>query len=135
MQALQFESEPQRVLLVLPTWVGDVVMATPFVQALFARFPDARILIFAKAPQPGRVKTRLIPVLGEQGAEQLLGQGDMLYMAGGGRITRVHGPFVSDGEVEEQWEGEVAFHRPKTPVVIERAVLERRAIAAPAARP
>ncbi len=40
-------------------------------------------------------------ILGEQGAEQLLGQGDMLYMAGGGRITRVHGPFVSDREVEE----------------------------------
>jgi S-DNA-T family DNA segregation ATPase FtsK/SpoIIIE len=39
-------------------------------------------------------------ILGEQGAEQLLGQGDMLYMAGGGRITRVHGPFVSDREVE-----------------------------------
>jgi S-DNA-T family DNA segregation ATPase FtsK/SpoIIIE len=38
-------------------------------------------------------------ILGEQGAEQLLGQGDMLYMAGGGRITRVHGPFVSDEEV------------------------------------
>jgi S-DNA-T family DNA segregation ATPase FtsK/SpoIIIE len=35
------------------------------------------------------------------GAEQLLGQGDMLYMAGGGRITRVHGPFVSDAEVEK----------------------------------
>jgi S-DNA-T family DNA segregation ATPase FtsK/SpoIIIE len=40
-------------------------------------------------------------ILGEQGAEQLLGQGDMLYMMGGGRITRVHGPFVSDKEVEE----------------------------------
>jgi S-DNA-T family DNA segregation ATPase FtsK/SpoIIIE len=39
-------------------------------------------------------------ILGEQGAEQLLGQGDMLYMAAGGRITRVHGPFVSDQEVE-----------------------------------
>jgi DNA segregation ATPase FtsK/SpoIIIE, S-DNA-T family len=38
-------------------------------------------------------------ILGEQGAEQLLGQGDMLYMAGGGRIIRVHGPFVSDEEV------------------------------------
>ena len=35
-------------------------------------------------------------ILGEQGGEQLLGQGDMLYMAGGGRITRLHGPFVSD---------------------------------------
>jgi S-DNA-T family DNA segregation ATPase FtsK/SpoIIIE len=40
-------------------------------------------------------------ILGEQGAEQLLGQGDMLYMAGGGRISRVHGPFVSDDEVEK----------------------------------
>jgi len=39
-------------------------------------------------------------ILGEMGAEQLLGQGDMLYMAGGGRISRVHGPFVSDAEVE-----------------------------------
>ncbi|MCW5713302.1 MAG: DNA translocase FtsK [Bauldia sp.] len=40
-------------------------------------------------------------ILGEQGAEQLLGQGDMLYMVGGGRIQRVHGPFVSDAEVEK----------------------------------
>jgi len=40
-------------------------------------------------------------ILGEQGAEQLLGMGDMLYMAGGAKITRVHGPFVSDEEVEE----------------------------------
>ncbi len=40
-------------------------------------------------------------ILGEQGAEQLLGQGDMLHMAGGGRIVRVHGPFVSDEEVEK----------------------------------
>ncbi len=40
-------------------------------------------------------------ILGEQGAEQLLGMGDMLYMAGGGRISRIHGPFVSDEEVEE----------------------------------
>ena len=39
-------------------------------------------------------------ILSEQGAEQLLGQGDMLYMAGGGRVTRVHGPFVRDDEVE-----------------------------------
>ena len=39
-------------------------------------------------------------ILGESGAEQLLGRGDMLFMAGGGRITRVHGPFVSDEEVE-----------------------------------
>ena len=40
-------------------------------------------------------------ILGEQGAEQLLGQGDMLFMAGGGRISRLHGPFVSDTEVEQ----------------------------------
>jgi len=45
-----------------------------------------------------RIDSRTI--LGDQGAEQLLGQGDMLYMAGGGRITRIHGPFVSDKEVE-----------------------------------
>ncbi|WP_298959910.1 DNA translocase FtsK [uncultured Methylobacterium sp.] len=40
-------------------------------------------------------------ILGEMGAEQLLGQGDMLFMAGGGRTTRVHGPFCSDDEVEQ----------------------------------
>ena len=39
-------------------------------------------------------------ILGEQGAEQLLGQGDLLFMAGGGRIRRLHGPFVTDAEVE-----------------------------------
>jgi DNA segregation ATPase FtsK/SpoIIIE, S-DNA-T family len=46
-----------------------------------------------------RIDSRTI--LGESGAEQLVGQGDMLYMAAGGRITRVHGPFVSDAEVEQ----------------------------------
>lgn len=46
-----------------------------------------------------RIDSRTI--LGEMGAEQLLGMGDMLYMAGGGRVTRVHGPFVGDKEVEE----------------------------------
>jgi S-DNA-T family DNA segregation ATPase FtsK/SpoIIIE len=59
-----------------------------------------------KANFPTRISFQVISkfdsrtILGEQGAEQLLGQGDMLYMAGGGRITRVHGPFVSDREVE-----------------------------------
>ncbi len=59
-----------------------------------------------KANFPTRISFQVISkfdsrtILGEQGAEQLLGQGDMLYMAGGGRITRVHGPFVSDQEVE-----------------------------------
>jgi len=47
---------------------------------------------------PSKIDSRTI--LNEPGAEQLLGQGDMLYMAGGGRISRVHGPFVSDVEVE-----------------------------------
>ena len=60
-----------------------------------------------KANFPTRISFQVISkfdsrtILGEQGSEQLLGQGDMLYMAGGGRITRVHGPFVTDGEVEE----------------------------------
>jgi S-DNA-T family DNA segregation ATPase FtsK/SpoIIIE len=59
-----------------------------------------------KANFPTRISFQVISkfdsrtILGEQGAEQLLGQGDLLYMQGGGRITRVHGPFVSDGEVE-----------------------------------
>ncbi|GAB0115690.1 DNA translocase FtsK [Acidisoma sp. C75] len=66
-----------------------------------------------KANFPTRISFQVISkfdsrtILGEQGAEQLLGQGDMLYMAGGGRITRVHGPFVSDREVEDA----VAFLR------------------------
>ncbi len=60
-----------------------------------------------KANFPTRMSFQVISkfdsrtILGEQGAEQLLGQGDMLHMAGGGRIARVHGPFVSDREVEE----------------------------------
>jgi DNA segregation ATPase FtsK/SpoIIIE, S-DNA-T family len=60
-----------------------------------------------KANFPTRISFQVISkfdsrtILGEQGSEQLLGMGDMLYMAGGGRITRVHGPFVSDREVEE----------------------------------
>jgi S-DNA-T family DNA segregation ATPase FtsK/SpoIIIE len=59
-----------------------------------------------KANFPTRISFQVISkfdsrtILGEQGAEQLLGQGDLLYMQGGGRITRVHGPFVSDNEVE-----------------------------------
>jgi S-DNA-T family DNA segregation ATPase FtsK/SpoIIIE len=66
-----------------------------------------------KANFPTRISFQVISkfdsrtILGEQGSEQLLGQGDMLYMAGGGRITRVHGPFVGDREVEDA----VAFLR------------------------
>ena len=40
-------------------------------------------------------------IIGDQGAEQLLGKGDMLFLRGGGRLTRIHGPFVSDEEVRE----------------------------------
>ncbi len=60
-----------------------------------------------KANFPTRISFQVISkfdsrtILGEQGAEQLLGQGDMLYMVAGGRILRIHGPFVSDREVEE----------------------------------
>ena len=60
-----------------------------------------------KANFPTRISFQVISkfdsrtILGEQGAEQLLGMGDMLFMQGGGRIQRVHGPFVSDEEVEQ----------------------------------
>jgi len=60
-----------------------------------------------KANFPTRISFQVISkfdsrtILGEQGAEQLLGHGDMLYMVGGGRITRVHGPLVTDREVED----------------------------------
>ena len=60
-----------------------------------------------KANFPTRISFQVISkfdsrtILGEQGAEQLLGQGDLLHMAGGGRINRVHGPFVGDREVED----------------------------------
>ncbi|HQT87289.1 MAG TPA: DNA translocase FtsK 4TM domain-containing protein [Acidiphilium sp.] len=60
-----------------------------------------------KANFPTRISFQVISkfdsrtILGEQGAEQLLGMGDLLYMVGGGRITRVHGPFVTDREVED----------------------------------
>jgi len=60
-----------------------------------------------KANFPTRISFQVISkfdsrtILGEQGSEQLLGMGDMLYMVGGGRITRVHGPFVTDKEVED----------------------------------
>jgi len=60
-----------------------------------------------KANFPTRISFQVISkfdsrtILGEQGSEQLLGHGDMLYMQGGGRITRVHGPLVTDREVED----------------------------------
>lgn len=58
-------------------------------------------------------------ILGEQGAEQLLGQGDMLYMKSGGRISRVHGPFVSDSEVEKIVQHLRTQERPEQDIIID----------------
>jgi S-DNA-T family DNA segregation ATPase FtsK/SpoIIIE len=58
-------------------------------------------------------------ILGEQGAEQLLGQGDMLYMKSGGRISRIHGPFVSDLEVEKIVQHLRTQERPEQDIVID----------------
>jgi S-DNA-T family DNA segregation ATPase FtsK/SpoIIIE len=63
-------------------------------------------------------------ILGEQGAEQLLGQGDMLYMAAGGRITRLHGPFVSDEEVERVCDALRGFG---TPAYVEAVTVDDEA--------
>ncbi len=69
-------------------------------------------------------------VLGEQGAEQLLGQGDMLYMEGGGRIMRVHGPYVSDAEVERVTE---ALRAKGRPAYVEEVLEDPEASAGPGA--
>ena len=90
-----------------------------------------------KANFPTRISFQVISkfdsrtILGEQGAEQLLGQGDLLYMAGGGRITRVHGPFVSDQEVEAvvaflREQGEPAYLDEVTEPVEDEAPADRR---------
>ncbi|SHO66875.1 DNA translocase FtsK [Pseudoxanthobacter soli DSM 19599] len=69
-------------------------------------------------------------ILGEMGAETLLGQGDMLFMAGGGRITRIHGPFVSDAEVEHV----VAFLKTQGgPEYLDEVVLDEEADGPPEA--
>ncbi|MEH6568100.1 MAG: lipopolysaccharide heptosyltransferase II [Halioglobus sp.] len=47
-KVLAFKTEPERILIVLPTWVGDVVMATPVVQAVFSRFPNADITLLTQ---------------------------------------------------------------------------------------
>src|SRR5262249_12460368 len=77
--------------LIMATQRPSVDVITGTIQANF----PTRISFHA----PSKIDSRTI--LGEQGAEQLLGQGDRLHMAGGGRISRVHGPFVSDDEVEK----------------------------------
>lgn len=87
-----------------------------------------------KANFPTRISFQVISkfdsrtILGEQGAEQLLGQGDMLFMQGGGRITRVHGPFVADHEVEQV----VSFLKEQGEPVYDEDVLSEPADEAPA---
>ena len=79
-----------------------------------------------KANFPTRISFQVISkfdsrtILGEQGAEQLLGQGDLLHMQGGGRISRVHGPFVADREVEDI----VAFLRAQAEPTYDEEVTE-----------
>ena len=79
-----------------------------------------------KANFPTRISFQVISkfdsrtILGEQGAEQLLGQGDLLHMQGGGRIARVHGPFVADREVEDI----VAFLRAQAEPTYDEEVTE-----------
>ncbi|MFT8656651.1 MAG: DNA translocase FtsK [Acetobacter papayae] len=86
-----------------------------------------------KANFPTRISFQVISkfdsrtILGEQGAEQLLGQGDMLFMQGGGRITRVHGPFVADHEVEQV----VGFLKEQGEPVYDEDVLSEPADEAP----
>ncbi len=98
-----------------------------------------------KANFPTRISFQVISkfdsrtILGEQGAEQLLGQGDMLFMQGGGRITRVHGPFVSDDEVEKvvaflREQGEPAYVDDVTEPVEGRAATPTRCCPASPAR-
>ncbi len=83
-----------------------------------------------------RIDSRTI--LGEQGAEQLLGKGDMLYMEGGGRITRIHGPFVDDIEVEEvanflRAQGEPEYNQSVTEDAEEDAEIPSSGTASPSA--
>ncbi|NHN88119.1 DNA translocase FtsK [Acetobacter conturbans] len=86
-----------------------------------------------KANFPTRISFQVISkfdsrtILGEQGAEQLLGQGDMLFMQGGGRITRVHGPFVADSEVEAV----VEFLREQGEPIYDEDVISEREEEAP----
>ena len=84
------EGAVQRIHLIMATQRPSVDVITGTIKANF----PTRISFQVTSKIDART------ILGEQGAEQLLGQGDMLYMAGGGRVTRLHGPFVTDEEVE-----------------------------------
>jgi S-DNA-T family DNA segregation ATPase FtsK/SpoIIIE len=107
----ELDLEPLPYIVVIVDEMADLMMVAGkdiegAVQRL-AQMARAAGLHVIKANFPTRISFQVTSkidsrtILGEQGAEQLLGQGDMLYMAGGGRISRVHGPFVSDEEVEK----------------------------------
>ncbi|MFL5235437.1 MAG: DNA translocase FtsK 4TM domain-containing protein [Microvirga sp.] len=122
----QLELEPQAYVVVIVDEMADLMMVAGkdiegAIQRLaqMARAAGIHVILATQRPSvdvitgtikanfPTRISFQVTSkidsrtILGEMGAEQLLGQGDMLYMAGGGRITRVHGPFVSDTEVEK----------------------------------
>lgn len=122
-QQLEFESMPYIVVIVdemadLMLVAGKDIEAAVQRLAQMARAAGIHLIMATQRPSvdvitgtikanfPTRISFQVTSkidsrtILGEQGAEQLLGQGDMLYMAGGGRITRIHGPFVKDAEVE-----------------------------------
>ncbi len=121
----QFELEPLPFIVVVIDEMADLMMVAGkdiegAVQRLaqMARAAGIHVIMATQRPSvdvitgtikanfPTRISFQVTSkidsrtILGEQGAEQLLGNGDMLYMAGGGRIRRLHGPFVSDSEVE-----------------------------------
>jgi S-DNA-T family DNA segregation ATPase FtsK/SpoIIIE len=122
----KFDSEPLPYLVVIVDEMADLMMVAGkdiegAIQRLaqMARAAGIHVVLATQRPSvdvitgtikanfPTRISFQVTSkidsrtILGEQGAEQLLGQGDMLYMAGGGRISRIHGPFVSDDEVEK----------------------------------
>ncbi len=122
----EFDQEPLPYLVVIVDEMADLMMVAGkdiegAIQRLaqMARAAGIHVILATQRPSvdvitgtikanfPTRISFQVTSkidsrtILGEQGAEQLLGQGDMLYMAGGGRISRVHGPFVSDEEVEK----------------------------------
>jgi DNA segregation ATPase FtsK/SpoIIIE, S-DNA-T family len=122
----EFEFEPLPYLVVIVDEMADLMMVAGkdiegAIQRLaqMARAAGIHVVLATQRPSvdvitgtikanfPTRISFQVTSkidsrtILGEQGAEQLLGQGDMLYMAGGGRISRVHGPFCSDEEVEK----------------------------------
>lgn len=131
-EALEYEPMPQIVIIV--DELADLMMTAGkevefLIQRLAQKARAAGIhLIMAtqrpsvdvitgviKANLPTRISFHVTSkidsrtILGEQGAEQLLGKGDMLYMAGGRHLTRIHGPFVSDDEVRrvaDHWRGQ-----------------------------